>query len=402
MKKPEIVAPVGNHAMLAAALHAQATAVYFGVTQLNMRITAANFEISELKNIVTTCHAKSAKAYLTLNSIVYDHELEKVKAILREAKKAGIDAVVCWDFAVIQEAHNLKIPVHISTQASVSNSESASFFQKLGAKRIILARECSLDQIKEIKKKCPELELECFIHGAMCVSISGRCFLSQDMFKKSANRGDCLQPCRRPYTVYNHETRTELSVYNDFILSPKDLCTLPFIDRLIEAKIDAFKIEGRSKSPEYVSEVVSCYKKAIDAYYQRRFNKQLVERLMQKLKSVYNRGFSTGFYLGAPTSDDFTNAEGGKATEVKEYVGIVKNFYPKINVAEIRIESKGIKKGDELRIQGSTTATFKQKIRSMEKNHTKITAAKKGERVAIQVNQLVRKNDRVFLVIAAK
>jgi putative protease len=398
MKKPEIVAPVGDHAMLAAAIQAGADAVYFGVKQLNMRITAANFEISELKKIVERCHKNKVMAYLAINTIIYETELELLISILTEAKKAGIDAVIAWDMAVVKAAQRLQISMHLSTQASVSNSQAAEFYYEQGIRRIIFARECSLEHIKVIKNKLPKLELETFIHGAMCVSISGRCFLSQDLFKKSANRGDCLQPCRRPYKVLNEETGKELMVNNNFILSPKDLCTLPFIDKLIEAKIDAFKIEGRSKNPEYVSEVVSCYKEAIDAYYKKRFNKQLVKRLMRRLESVYNRGFSTGFYLGAPTSDDFTDAEGGKATETKEYIGFANNYYPKVKVAELKIESGTVKIGDVLRIQGNTTGTFKQKIASMEINHKKIKEAKKGDSVAVKVNQLVRKNDRIFLV----
>lgn len=397
--KPEILAPVGNHPMLSAAIEAGADAVYFGVKQLNMRITAANFELSELKKVVDKCHKNKVKAYLTVNTIVYEDEIEKVKNILQEAKQAKINAIICWDFSIIKEAKNLKLPIHISTQASVSNSKAAEFFYKnLGVKRIIFARECNLEQIKEIKRKLPKNEIEVFVHGAMCVSISGRCFLSQDMFKKSANRGDCLQPCRRPYHVINDETGKELRVRNNYILSPKDLCALPFIDKLIATKIDAFKIEGRNKSPEYVYEVVKSYREAVDAYFKKRFDKKLVNKLMKRLKLVYNRDFHSGFYLGLPTSDDFTDAEGSKAKETKEYVGYVRNYYAKIKVAEIKLESGSLKVNDEIRIQGNTTGTFKQKIKSMEMNHKKINRTKKGQRIAIKVNRIVRNNDKVFLI----
>jgi len=397
--KPELLSPVGNQAMLQAAIDAGCDAVYFGVKQLNMRITAQNFELSQLKKIVDFCHKNNVKAYLTVNTIVYESELDKVKRILKEAKQANIDAIICWDFSVIQEAKKLKIPIHLSTQTSVSNSQAAEFFYKmLGLKRIILARECSLNDIVEIKQKIPKLEIETFVHGAMCVSISGRCFLSQDMFKKSANRGDCLQPCRRPYKVINEETGKELRIGNNYILSPKDLCSLPFLDKLIEAKIDAFKIEGRNRSPEYVYEVTKSYREAIDCYFKKRFDKKLINKLMKRVKHVYNRDFSSGFYLGLPTSDDFTDIEGSKALEKKEYIGYVRNYYAKIKVAEIKIESGKIKLGDEIRIQGNKTGTFKQKITSMELNHKKIKQAKKGQRIAIKVNRIVRKNDKVFLV----
>jgi len=232
----------------------------------------------------------------------------------------------------------------------------------------------------------------------MCVSVSGRCFLSQDMFKKSANRGDCLQPCRRPYRVINDETGKELRVGNNYILSPKDLCTLPFLDKLIKAKIDAFKIEGRNRSPEYVYEVTRSYREAINSYYKKSFNKELVSKLMKRLELVYNRGFSSGFYFGLPTSDDLTDTEGSKAKEKKEYIGFVRNYYKRIKVAEIKIESGKLKLNDKIRFIGNKTGTFKQKITSMEINHKKVNKGEKGQRIAIKVNRIVRRNDKVFLI----
>jgi len=263
----ELIAPAGNWPMLRAAIDAGADAVYLGTKSLNMRVTAGNFELSELKKAVSECHKKKVKAYLTLNTIVYQTEIESVRKIITGAKKAKVDAIIAWDFAVINEAKKAGLEVHLSTQAGVANFESAKFYSKLGVKRIVFARELSLEQIKSIilgiKKEGLNLETEVFVHGAMCVSISGRCFLSQEIFKKSANRGECLHPCRRPYKVINEDTGNELRLGNNFILSPKDLCVLPFIGGLIDAGIDSFKIEGRNKSPEYAQVVVKCYKEAI-------------------------------------------------------------------------------------------------------------------------------------------
>ncbi len=398
MKKPELVGPAGNWPMLVAAVEAGADSIYFGVKELNMRTAAQNFETSEIKKVADYCHKNKVKAYLALNTIVYEDELEKIKKIINDAKKAKVDAVICWDFSIIKEAKKLKVPVHLSTQASVSNSESAEFFYKQGVKRIVLARECSIGDIKKIKQKIPKLEIECFVHGAMCVSISGRCFLSQDMFRKSANRGDCMQPCRRSYKVINEETGKEIRVGNNYILSPKDLCAIGFIDKLINAGVDAFKIEGRNRSPEYAQITTEVYKEAIKSY--KKLNNKKINELIKKLKTVYNRGFSSGFYLGMPTNDDFTDADGSKASEIKEYIGYVKNFYKKINVAEIKIENAYLKSGDEIRFIGNKTGTFRQKISSMEINHKKVKKAEKQQSVAIKIikDKIVRENDKVFLI----
>ncbi len=392
--KPELIAPAGNWAMLTAAINAGADAVYFGVKQLNMRITAQNFELSELKKVVDYCHKNKVKAYLTLNTIIYDNEIEKLRKVLKEARKAGIDAIIAWDFAVIEEARKLKLPTHLSTQASVANSLSASFFKKLGIKRIVLARELNLEQIKHIKQENPDLEIECFIHGAMCVSISGRCFLSQEIFRKSANRGECLQPCRREYIIKDPEEGHELILGKSYVLSPKDLCTITFIDKLKKAGITGFKIEGRNRSVEYVKTVTECYRKALD----KKLTKSQINQLIKKLKTVYNKKFSTGFYLGLPTADDFTDIYGSAANQTKHYIGVIKNFYKKIKVAEIKIETGSLKLGDKIMIQGNKTGCFEQKIKSMEINHKKVSKAKKGQRVGIKLNKEARPNDKLFLI----
>jgi len=385
----ELLAPVQDFVSLQAAIQAKADAVYFGLKEFSMRATAKNFKITELKKVVDLCHKNKIKAYLTLNTIIYENELNKIKTILKKAKQAKIDAIHAWDFSIIKQAIKLKIPVHLSTQASVSNSEAANFYKSLGVKRIILARECSLKQIKEIKKKV-DIELEVFIHGALCVSISGRCFTSQFLFNKSANRGECIQPCRREYTVTDEENN-KLKLENNFIMSPKDLCTLPFIDKLVKAGIDAFKIEGRNRSPEYVKTVTEVYRKAIDN------PKADKTHLLKKLKTVYNRGFSDGFFLNTPTNDDFTDIYGSKAEKKKIYIGKITHFYKKINVAELKVEANGLETNQEIMIQGDITGIFEQKLDSMEVNHKKINKIKKGL-VAIKLKKPARANDKVFII----
>ena len=393
MPKPELLSPASNFAMLNAAIKAGADAVYFGVKELNMRITADNFSLKELKKVVELCHENKVKAYLAINTIVYENELNKIKKIIKEAKKNKIDAVIAWDHSVIKEALKNKIEVHLSTQASISNSESALFYKSLGVKRIILARECSLEDIKEIKKKA-NIEIETFIHGAMCVSVSGRCFTSQFLFGKSANRGDCLQPCRRNYIVKDIDEGYELELGSNYVMSAKDLCALPFIEKLIEAGIDAFKIEGRSRSPEYVRTVTEVYREAIDSYP--KINEKLKEKLIKKLKTVYNRDFSSGFFLGKPINE-FTNVYGSKAAKKKIYIGYVKNFYKKINVAKIIIESNKLKIGDNILIIGPTTGVVEDKITSIQIAHKEVKEVRKGQRAGIKLNSLVRENDKVYL-----
>ncbi len=395
----ELLSPVADRIMLKAAIDAGANSVYFGLKNLNMRATAANFSLEELPEIVKQCHASKVKAFLTLNTIIYNNELEEIKKIIKSAKEAGVDAIICWDLAVIQECKKQKIPFHVSTQASIANSESAKFYKQLGAERIVLARECTLEQIKEIKKNA-DVEIETFVHGAMCVSVSGRCFMSHHIFKKSANRGECLQPCRREYKIVDEENN-ELIIGNDYVLSPKDLCALPFIDKLIEAGITAFKIEGRARSPEYVKTVTECYRQAIDAHKEGKFTKELAEKLVEKLKTVYNRGFSTGFYLGMPTGEDFTDAHGTKATQVKQYIGYVIDFYKKQGVAAIKLEAGGLKVGDRIMIQGQKTGVQEQTVESMEISNKPVKEAGKGL-VGLKLNFEARENDPVFLIVDNK
>ena len=270
MKKVELLSPAGDFASLRAAVENGADAIYFGLKQLNMRAAANNFSLADMKKVVDYCHKNKVKAYLTLNTIIYDDEIKKAEKILKEAKKAKVDAIIVWDLAIMQLCKKLKLKTHLSTQANITNSETIKFYKKLGVKRINLARELSLEQIKKLKS---DVEIEAFVHGALCVSISGRCFISQSLYSKSANRGKCLQPCRREYEIKDKETGFKLDLGNNYILSPKDLCALPILDKLIKAKIGALKIEGRNRSPEYIAVTTRVYREAIDSYYNKKFSK---------------------------------------------------------------------------------------------------------------------------------
>lgn len=385
--KYELLAPAGNFPMLVAAINAGANAVYFGLKEFSMRQNAKNFEINDLEKINKLC-GKKVKKYLTLNTIIYNEELSRLETLIHRIKP-HVDAVICWDFAVINLCKKYKIPFHISTQSSCSNIESARFYKKLGAKRIVLARELSLRQIKEISKI---IDVECFIHGAMCVAVSGRCFTSQFLFNRSANRGECIHPCRRSYKITDKQEGYELELENDKVLSAKDLCTLPFIEKLKKAGITSFKIEGRNRDPRYVDVVTRVYKNALD----KKLTKKEVENSLEELKNVYNREFSSGFYLGLPTKDDFARVEHSAAKEKKHFVGKVLHYYPKVKVATIKLVSN-IKVSDSIVVIGKTTGIKNSKINSIEIKNKKISKAKKGDEVGIKL-PLVRKNDEVYII----
>ena len=397
MKKPELMAPVGNFEMLKAAIDGGADAVYFGVKDFNMRANAKNFSKNDLKEIVKVCHENKVKTYLALNIIIYENELKDVKNLLEEAKKSKVDMIICWDLAVIKLARDVGLNICVSTQASISNSEAANFYKELGAKRIVLARECSLEQIKEIRKNT-DLEIEVFIHGAMCVSVSGRCFLSHHLFNKSANRGECMQPCRREYSILDKEENgNELILGKDYVMSAKDLCSIMFIDKLIEAKIDSFKIEGRKRSPEYVFNVVKVYREAIDLYFENKLSEKKKEELFLELKKVFNRGFSEGFYFDKPSGKDFAETRNSAASTRKEFIGKITNYFDKIKVAALKIETGELKIKDKVLIQGEKTGNLEIEIEDLRFEDKKIKKASKGQEISFNC-QKARKNDKVYLV----
>ncbi len=393
----ELLAPVGNREMLTTAVKAGADAIYFGIQGMNMRAAANNFSLEEVKEVVEYCHKNNVKAYCTINVIVYESELEKLNEILTKLKEANCDAVICWDLAVIKKCKELGIETHLSTQASVSNSEAALQWKALGITRIVLARECSIEDAKEIKNKT-NLEIELFIHGARCISYSGRCFMSQELFNKSANRGECLQPCRREYKVIDEENK-EMIMDNNFIMSAKDLCALPILDKLQFA--NSLKIEGRNRGAQYVSKVVSVYRKAINAIKENKFNDELVKELLPQLEEVYNKGFSTGFLINYPHHQR-ASEYGSKATTKKIQLGKVSNFYNKIRVAEFKLESSGIKRGEKLAFTGPTTGYEEMIVEEIHTDNGIVKEADKGEVISIKVNFKIRENDKVYLIKGRK
>lgn len=391
------MAPAGDWTMLRAAVNSGADAVYFGVDKLNMRAKAKNFSVDDLNNISEFCKGNNVRTYLTLNTIVFEEELDEVEEIITKAKEAGIDRIICWDLAVAELCHKHDFPFAISTQGSISNSLAASVYKRLGAVRIVLARECSLEEIKKIRANT-DLEIEAFIHGAMCIAISGRCFMSHHLFGQSANRGECVQPCRREYEVIDSATEKSLVIGEDYVMSPKDLCTIEFIDQLIEAEIDSFKIEGRKRSPEYVAKVVSVYRNAIDLYFEGKLTAEKKKEFLKELETVYNRGFSSGFYFGVPSSEDYAGVEGSKATTRKVYVGKVLNYYKEPEVVHILLESGKIKTGDKILFIGETTGVVETEIKEMRVNETEESEAQKGDEITFRVPTLVRRNDKVYLI----
>ena len=387
--KYELLAPVGNFAMLVTAVDAGANAIYFGLKEFSMRANARNFTTKDLTKIEKICKPNNIKRYLTINTIIYNKELKKLEKLIKQIKNK-VDAVICWDLSVIELCRKYQIPFHISTQASVSNIESAKFYKKLGAEKIVLARELNLKQIKQISKV---INVECFVHGAMCVAESGRCFTSQFLFNKSANRGQCIHPCRRSYLVKDLQEGYELKLENNKVMSAKDLCTLPFIEKLKKAGIKSFKIEGRNRDPRYVDTVVRIYRKALD----KNLTKQEIKESLKELKRVYNRKFSTGFYLGTPTADDFTDIEHSAAKEKKHFIGKILHYYPKIKVGTIKLVA-GLRVGDQIVIIGNTTGIEKLKVDNIEIKNKQVKQAKKSQEVAIKVLSKVRKNDQVYVI----
>jgi putative protease len=386
--KYELLAPAGDFSMLSAAVNAGANAVYFGLKEFSMRANAGNFTIKDLDEIEKVCKPKKVKRYLTLNTIIYNNELKEIEETIKKVRRK-IDAIICWDLAVVELCRKYKIPFFISTQASVSNIESAKFYKKMGAKRIILARELNLKQIKEISKI---IDVECFCHGAMCVAVSGRCFTSQFLFGKSANRGECLHPCRRSYIVKDEEGN-ELKIENSRILSAKDLCTLPFIEKMKKAGIKAFKIEGRNRDARYVDTVVRVYRKALD----KKLNKKEIEEGMKELEKIYNKGFSSGFYLKMPTADDFSRIEHNSSPEKKHFAGKITHYFDRAGVAAVKLVSE-LKVGDKIVIIGKMTGIVHSEINSMEIKNKSVGKAEKGNEVGIKLPK-VRKNDEVYVLI---
>ncbi len=400
------MAPAGNFECLQAAIQGGADSVYFGVERLNMRSHSANnFKMEDLEEIVRICSEASVKTYLTLNIILYNEDLEDMRRTLDAAKKAGINAVIASDMAAIEYARQIGVEVHISTQLSISNSESLRFYARF-ADVIVLARELNLKQVKEIKSIIDrdnicgpsgrKVEIEMFAHGALCMAISGKCYLSLHEYGASANRGSCYQICRRGYQVRDVETGNELVVDNKYIMSPKDLCTIEFMDKIIDAGVTVFKIEGRARSAEYVKTVASCYRRAADAVCDGEYTPELAASLKEELAKVFNRGFWDGYYQGARLGE-WSEVYGSKATRRKVYCGKITNWFAKIGVAEILVESASLKVGDTILIIGPSTGVIEYKVPEIRVDLKSVPEATKGTFCSIPMENKLRRSDKVYL-----
>ena len=407
-QKVELLAPVGSFDSLQAAINGGADAIYFGVEQLNMRTRSAqSFYISDIKEISAVCKKNGIKAYITLNTVMYEHDMQLLQAILKEVKKCRIDAVIASDFAVIEYCSQHGIPLHISTQANVSNIESVKFFSRF-ADVIVLARELTLkqvqhitDEIKRKKIKGPSGELikiEIFVHGALCMAVSGKCYMSLHTQNASANRGACVQNCRRPYIVTDAETGEELKIEGEYIMSPKDLCTIDILDQVIASGADVLKIEGRTKGADYVQVVTKCYREAIDSIAEGSYSKEKIEAWKGELTKVYNRGFWEGYYLGRQLGE-WTPQPGSVATEKKLYIGKGSKYYPKIGVGEFIIEAGMLKAGDTLMITGPKCGMVKEKMEVLTVNGEKAAEAVKGDKITFPFGTKVTPADKLYKIV---
>jgi putative protease len=408
MKRPEILAPAGDFVCLEAALQAGADAVYFGLGAFNMRArSGVNFSRADLPEISARCRERGVKAYLTLNAIVFEGELHEVEALVAEAKPY-VDAFIVADLAVMEICRRHGVEFHVSTQMSCSNSAAAAFLKSLGAARVVLARECTLAEVAEIARKSG-IEVETFVHGAQCVAVSGRCFMSHDAFGKSANRGECHQPCRRRFTVnavdlYEdasgrpvHESTTAFEVEPHTILSARDLCSLEFTDELVKAGIASFKIEGRARNAEYVKTVTAAYRRAVDAVMDGTFCGALAAELLGEVKKVFHREFSRGLYYGRPGADQFTDSEDSLATTVKRHVGVVLDYFTKAGIVQVKIQDHSVSSGDTLQIHGKTTGVVELTVGEMRRDDELLSRAGKGEWVTFAAPRC-RVGDKVFFI----
>ncbi len=404
----ELMAPAGNFESLQAALDNGADSVYFGVEQLNMRARASiNFTLDDLPEIAKRCTKKGVRTYLTLNTIIYDHDLTIVKTLINKAKKENITAVIAMDQAVIAIARQAELEVHISTQINITNIETLKFYAAF-ADTIVLSRELSLRQVKKITKqieidqvKGPSgrlVEIEIFGHGALCMAVSGKCYMSLHSYNSSANRGACKQNCRKKYTVIDQETGFEMELDNEYIMSPKDLCTIDFLDQVADAGIKVLKIEGRGRAPEYVANVIKSYRDAIDSLTNGTYDKEKVIGWMQELEKVYNRGFWNGYYLGQKLGE-WSKGSGSHATQKKVYVGKGVHFFPKANIGEFKLEAFDLKIGDTILITGPTTGVKELDIKEMFVNDKKSEKAQRGDSITIPLDFRIRPSDKLYKIV---
>ncbi len=406
----EIMAPVGSWESLAAALNAGSDSVYFGIEHLNMRSHSSNnFTTEDLKEIVRRCKEKGVKTYLTVNTILYDADLDLMHEIIDIAKASGISAIIASDIAAMQYACQIDVEVHLSTQLNISNIEALRFYAQF-ADVVVLARELNLDQVKAIHEAIVRenivgrhgqlIKIEMFCHGALCMAVSGKCYLSLHEYDRSANRGECMQICRRGYTVTDKETGSELDINNKYIMSPKDLKTIHFINKMMDAGVQVFKIEGRARGAEYVKTVVSCYKDAISSYVNGTFTEDKIVEWDKQLATVFNRGFWNGYYLGQRLGEWSSNY-GSQATKRKVYIGKITNYFKKINVAECLMETQDLKLGDEILITGETTGAYIATIDELRMDDSPVQAVVKADVFSIKTSLTVHRNDKLFKLVEA-
>ena len=405
------MAPVGSYEALSAAIQAGAGSVYFGIGRLNMRSKSAkNFTLDDLNKIATICNENNVKSYVTINTVVFDEELDEMRQLVDAVKSNGISAIIASDQSVIQYARQIGVEVHMSTQCNITNIEAIKYYSQF-ADVMVTAREVSVNQVKAITRKIEEqnirgpkgelIRIEVFCHGALCMAVSGKCYLSLDNFNTSANRGACVQPCRRGYTVQDRDKEITLNIDNEYIMSPKDLCTLPFLDQVLDAGVKILKIEGRGRSPEYTKVTVGVYSEAVKAIQNGEFTEEKVAAWTERLRSVYNRDFWDGYYLGRKTGE-WTQRYGSQATKTKIFVGTVTNFFGKINVAEIRMETQDLKVGDDIMIIGPTTGVYEDTVSEIRVDLKSVDSTEKGELCSIPAKDVVRRGDKVYKVIDAE
>jgi putative protease len=405
----EIMAPVGSFESLRAAFMGGADSVYFGIEQLNMRARSSiNFTTEDLKEVVRLCHENNVKAYLTLNTILYDHDINLMKKIVKTAHESNVDAIIAMDQAAISYAHSLGMNVHISTQINITNIEVVKFYANF-ANVMVLSRELTLQQVKAICDAVKEedvrgpsgelVKIEVFVHGALCMAVSGKCYLSLHTANSSANRGACKQNCRRTYEVKDSEGN-ELLIDNEYIMSPKDLCTVTFLDQIIETGVSVLKIEGRSKGPDYVKEVASCYREAADAVAEGTFTFEKGKEWEERMENVYNRGFWGGYFLGKELGE-WTNEDGSKAKKRKMYVADGAKYFGKIGVGEFVMKNGDLNVGDNIIITGPTTGIVEHTIESLRLDEEDVEQVKRGDRFTFKIADKIRPADKIFKVVDA-
>lgn len=404
----EIMAPVGSRESLAAALQAGADSVYFGIGQLNMRSHSANhFNIEDLREIAQTCNEQGVKTYLTVNTLIYDSDLPDMRRIIDAAAEAGISAVIASDVAVMNYCREKGVEVHLSTQLNIGNVEALKFYAHF-ADVVVLARELNMDQVAYIHEQIEQqhitgpggnlVRIEMFCHGALCMAVSGKCYMSLHAANRSANRGECTQICRRSYTVTDDETGNQLDIDNKYIMSPKDLKTVRFIDKMMKSGVRVFKIEGRARGPEYVYTVVSCYKEAIQSVLDGTFTEEKKNEWDERLATVFNRGFWDGYYLGQKMGE-WNKHYGSVATERKVYVGRGVKYFSRLGVAEFTCEASEFSVGDKMLITGPTTGVMYVTADEIHDDHGAVTTAQKGTRVSIKVTGKIRPSDKLFKIV---